>query len=98
MLSLQYMLNQYETLKTLSIIAEASPKPTQYHCTPRELILQSKSDWDTINNDLQKLEKESLVEISQGDTPRFCITDKGIEKLRRLEGISPNTTIKINYR
>ena len=80
------MLNQYKTLKILSVIAEASTKPTQYHATPRELILQSTSDWDTINTDLQKLEQESLVEISKGDTLRFCITTKGLERIHALEG------------
>ncbi len=62
------MLNQYETLKTLSIIAEESPKPTQYQCTPREMILNSSSDWDKINRDLLTLQSESLVQITQADT------------------------------
>ena len=86
------MLNQYKTLKILSVIAEGSPKPTQYHATPRELILQSTADWDTINTDLQQLAQESLVEISKADTLRYCITDKGIEKVRSLEGMPANRT------
>ncbi|MES2373411.1 MAG: hypothetical protein V4557_12575 [Bacteroidota bacterium] len=85
-LSLRYMLNQYETLKTLSIIAEESPKPTQYQCTPREMILNSSSDWDKINRDLLTLQSESLVQITQADTIRFSITDAGIRKIHSLEG------------
>ena len=88
------MLNQYKTLKILSVIAEGSTKPTQYHATPRELILKSTADWDTINTDLQKLEQESLVEISNADTLRFCITDKGIDKVRSLEGIPSTVTLR----
>ncbi len=84
--SLRYMTGQYETLKTLSLIAESSPKPTQYQCTPRELILRSKADWDKINRDLKTLESEALVQISKGGTPLFSITSKGIEKMLLLEG------------
>jgi hypothetical protein len=90
MLSLRYMLNQYKTLKILFVIAEASPKPTQYHATPRELILQSTADWDTINTDLRKLEQESLVQISKADTMLISITSKGIEKINSLEGFPKN--------
>jgi len=96
MLSLKYMLNQYKTLKLLSLIAEESPKPTQYQATPRELILQSTSDWDTINTDLRKLEQESLVQITHADTMRFCITDKGMEKIRSLEGMPPRKPLPKN--
>jgi predicted transcriptional regulator len=86
MQALNYMLEQYETLKTLSLIAEGSPKPTQYLCTPRELILRSNADWDKINRDLQTLESEALVQISKAQTPLFSITLKGIEKMLSLEG------------
>ena len=88
MKALNYMLEQYETLKTLSLIAEGSPKPTQYQCTPRELILRSTADWDKINKDLLTLESESLVQISKGGTLLFSITSKGIEKMLSLEGKS----------
>ena len=84
--ALSFMLEQYETLKTLSLIAEGSTKPTQYQCTARELILRSTADWDKINRDLQTLESESLVQISKGGTPLFSITSKGIEKMLSLEG------------
>ena len=87
MIALNYMLTQYETLKTLSRIAEESPQPTRYHCTVRELLLQSNADWKAIQADLRQLATESLVTISEGDTPLFCITDKGIAKIRMLEGL-----------
>lgn len=83
------MLSQYETLKILSTIAEGSPKPTQYQCTPRELILRSSADWDSINRDLHKLESEALVQISQAATPVFSITPKGMNKIHSLEGTRP---------
>jgi predicted transcriptional regulator len=86
MQALNFMLSQYDTLKTLSLIAEESPKPTQYQCTPRELILRSTADWETMHNDLRTLEKESLVQISKGATPLFSITQKGIQKILGLEG------------
>ena len=87
-LSLSFMLEQYETLKTLSLIAEGSPKPTQYQCTPRELILRSNADWEKINKDLQTLASEALVQIVRADTPLFSITSKGIDKMLSLEGKS----------
>lgn len=86
MLALRYMLNQYKTLKVLSDIAESSPKPTQYKCTAREMILHSTADWETIQKDLEALAGESLVQVSKADTILVCITDKGLEKLSALEG------------
>jgi len=86
MLALRYMLNQYKTLKVLSDIAESSPKPTQYKCTAREMILHSESDWDTIQKHLDALAGESLVQISKADTVLVCITEKGIEKINSLQG------------
>lgn len=89
MLALKYMLDQYDTLKTLSLIAEGSPKPTQYQCTPRELILRSTADWDTINRDLHKLESEALVQITKADKILFSITTKGMNKILALEKTKP---------
>jgi predicted transcriptional regulator len=89
MLALKYMLDQDDTLKTLSLIAEGSPKPTQYQCTPRELILRSTADWDTINRDLHKLESEALVQITKADKILFSITTKGMNKILALEKTKP---------
>jgi hypothetical protein len=86
MLALRYMLNQYKTLKVLSDIAESSPKPTQYKCTAREMILHSSADWETIQHDLDQLATESLVQISKADTILVSITEKGLEKVSSLEG------------
>jgi predicted transcriptional regulator len=85
-LSLFYMTDQYETLHILSEIAEASKKPTQYQCTPRELILQSKADWDKISKDLETLESEALVKITPSNTPLYTITSKGLNKVLALQG------------
>ena len=75
-----------EGCEKFGLVLEGSPKPTQYQCTPRELILRSTADWDKINRDLKTLESESLVQISKADTPLFSITSKGIEKMLALEG------------
>ena len=80
------MLNQYKTLKVLSDIAESSPKPTQYKCTAREMILHSSADWETIQNDLDQLASEALVQVSKADTILVSITAKGIDKINSLEG------------
>lgn len=90
------MLNEYDTLRTLSLIAEESPKPTQYLCTPREMILKSNSDWDKINNDLKTLAAKSFVQITHADTIRFSITEEGIQKIHTLEGKTPgNSKLRI---
>ena len=80
------MIDQYETLATLSQIAESSPKPTQYQCTARELILRSKADWDRISQDLNTLAKEAMVQITPGAAPLFTITPKGLNKILSLQG------------
>lgn len=100
MKALLYMLSQYETLKTLSLIAEGSGRPTQYQATPHELLLQSSADWDRISSDLNELAGDSLVQITKADTLRFCITQKGIDKLRLLEGkpVSSTGSNPITYR
>lgn len=81
------MTEQYETLHILYEIAEASLKPTQYQCTPRELILNSKSDWAKINEDMNTLAAEGLVLITPGSTPLFTITAKGLNKILTLKGL-----------
>jgi predicted transcriptional regulator len=86
-LSLNYMIDQYATLKTLAIIAEESPNPTAYKCTPRELILRTNNEWDNITRDMRTLATEELVEIvPSAATPLFSITAKGMNKILSLEG------------
>jgi predicted transcriptional regulator len=86
-LSLNYMIDQYATLKTLAIIAEESPNPTAYKCTPRELILRTNNEWDNINRDMRTLASEELVEIvPSAAAPLFSITSKGMDKILSLEG------------
>jgi predicted transcriptional regulator len=86
-LSLNYMIDQYATLKTLAIIAEESPNPTAYKCTPRQLILRTNNDWDLIDRDMRTLQAEELVEIVPSTAaPLFSITAKGLEKILSLEG------------
>jgi hypothetical protein len=72
---------RYVTLQTLAKIVRETPHPTQYLCTPREMILHSVFDWELINTHLASLEKEELVVIVQADTLQFYITQKGLDKI-----------------
>jgi predicted transcriptional regulator len=67
----------YSTLQTLAGIVQDMSQPTQYHCTPREMILHSTFDWDLIQKHLTQLQEEGYVLISKADTIRFSITEKG---------------------
>src|SRR4051812_38400394 len=72
---------RYVTLQTLANIVRETPHPTQYLCTPREMILHSVFDWDLIHNHLSLLATEELVRIIQADTLQFFITEKGLSKI-----------------
>jgi predicted transcriptional regulator len=78
---LVHMDKRYVTLQTLAKIVRETPHPTQYLCTPREMILHSVFDWELINSHLSSLEKEELVVIVQADTLQFYITQKGLDKI-----------------
>jgi predicted transcriptional regulator len=81
------MEKQYSTLQTLSTIVQEMSQPTQYRCTPREMILHSTFDWELIQKHLTQLQEEGFVEISKADTLQFSITEKGfsfIENERSL--------------
>lgn len=72
---------RYVTLQTLAKIVSETPHPTQYLCTPREMILHSVFDWELINAHLTVLENEELVVKIQADTLQFYITQKGLDKI-----------------
>lgn len=82
---LVYMDKRYVTLQTLAKIVRETPHPTQYLCTPREMILHSVFDWELINSHLSSLEKEELVVIVQADILQFYITQKGLDKINSGE-------------
>ncbi len=67
--------------KVLYNIVKQETHPTQYRCTPREMILHSTFDWELISKHLSVLEADGLVEVQQGDAPSFSITEKGIAHL-----------------
>ena len=87
---LRSMDTRYQTLQTLYKLVKDTPKPTQYQCLPRQLILFLNFDWTTIYTHLGDLEKEGMVLISKADTIQFSITQKGIDKAYSIETIISN--------
>lgn len=71
------MEERFETLRTLAAVAGENPNPVQFRCTPREMILHSKFDWEKIHNHLKQLMKEECVYLSQGAEFTISITQKG---------------------
>ena len=71
---------RYITLLTLVGIVRETPHPTQYHCTPREMILHSTFDWELIYKHLLSLYEEGLVLIGQAGTLQFSLTQDGMNK------------------
>ncbi len=67
-----------DTLLVLYKIVKEETHPTNYHCTPREMILHSTFDWEIINKHLELLELDGSVKIQHGDAPSFSITEKGM--------------------
>ena len=79
----------YQLLHTIYEIVKEDPQPEYYNCRPRELILRQLQDWSIIQDNLQELEKESLVILEQKDTLIIRITEAGLLKVReagRTEG------------
>ncbi|MES2328643.1 MAG: hypothetical protein V4539_03505 [Bacteroidota bacterium] len=72
---------RYVTLQTLANIVRDTQHPTQYLCTPREMILHSVFDWDLIHTHLSLLANEEFIRMVQADTLQFFITEKGLEKV-----------------
>ncbi len=79
----------YQLLHTIYEIVKEDPQPEYYNCRPRELILRQLQDWSIIQDNLQELQKESLVILEQKDTLIIRITEAGLLKVReagRTEG------------
>jgi hypothetical protein len=72
----------YQLLHTIYEIVKEDPQPESYNCRPRELILRQLQDWSIIQDNLQELEKESLVILEQKDTLIIRITEAGLLKVR----------------
>jgi hypothetical protein len=79
------MNTRYTTLASLAAIVQEKLHPTQYACTPREMILHSHFDWELILEDLQALAKEGMVMISPSETIQFFITQVGLDKISTVE-------------
>ncbi len=78
------MENEYLTLQTIFQIVKNDANPVTYLCSPREIILRQSGDWETIREDLQKLESEDLVALKKLENIAVCITQKGIDKVRSI--------------
>jgi hypothetical protein len=76
---------RYITLLTLAGIVRETPHPTQYLCTPREMILHSTFDWDLIHKHLLSLHEEGLVIMGQADTLQFSLTLPGMNKVISMD-------------
>jgi|GEM_PF-3265782 len=76
--------NRYSTLQILHEIVKKQSHPTQYMCTPREMVLHSTFDWDLINKHLKLLQEDAMVIMTHTDSPYFSITEKGISFLDQL--------------
>ncbi len=72
----------YQLLHTIYEIVKEDPQPEYYNCRPRELILRQLQDWSIIQDNLQELERESLVILEQKDTLIIRITEAGLLKVR----------------
>lgn len=72
----------YQLLHTIYEIVKEDPQPEYYNCRPRELILRQLQDWSIIQDNLQELQKESLVILEQKDTLIIRITEAGLLKVR----------------
>lgn len=75
----------YQLLHTIYEIVKEDPQPESYNCRPRELILRQLQDWSIIQDNLQELEKESLVILEQKDTLIIRITEAGLAKVRTAD-------------
>lgn len=76
--------NRQTTLQILYEIVKETQHPTQYLCTPREMILHSTFDWSLIDKHLHLLQEDGLVSIKQTDSLYFSITEKGVEQVQQL--------------
>ena len=58
--------------------------PTTFPCTYRDIILKSPHDTSIIQEHLDILTAEEMLLVKKLDRPVFCITKKGIEKMKSL--------------
>jgi predicted transcriptional regulator len=88
---------RYATLQTLANIVCDTAHPSQYFCTPREMILHSVFDWELIHTHLSLLVTEELISMRQADTLQFSITEKGLQKITAMAD-APEEKLKLQIR
>ncbi len=74
-----------ETLLTIYSIVRFEKAPHTYLCTPHEIILRHKQDWEIIKKHLEQLEKEELIITKKLDKVAVCITAEGVTKAKALK-------------
>jgi len=74
----------YQTLQIIYKIVCKDSDPTTFPCTYRDIILNSSYDTTIIQEHLDILTAEELLLIKKLDRPVFCITLKGLEKIKSL--------------
>jgi predicted transcriptional regulator len=78
----------HDILQIIYQIIKEDPQPLSYQCKPRELILRSMQDWNSIHLQLSLLEKEELIMTKQLDTLIIQITEKGWQAINDQESSS----------
>jgi predicted transcriptional regulator len=81
--------NRQTTLQILYEIVKETQHPTQYLCTPREMILHSTFDWSLIDKHLHLLQEDGFVSIKQTDSLYFSITESGVDFVQQLPAFQP---------
>jgi len=89
--------NQYATLQILAQIVQEESNPTHYLCTPREMILHSKFDWEIIHVHLLQLRSEELVSIIEADTIKFSITKNGLRSAMQTH-MQPEKELQVSFK
>ena len=74
----------YQTLQIIYKIVMQDADPTTFPCTYRDIILNSSQDTSIIQEHLDLLTAEEMLLVKKLDRPVFCITNKGIEKMKNL--------------
>ena len=74
----------YQTLQIIYKIVIQDTDPTTFPCTYRDIILNSPYDTSIIQEHLDILAAEEMLLVKKLDRPVFCITNKGIEKMKSL--------------
>jgi len=81
---------RYRTLQAIYNIVKDDSDPTTYPCTYRELILKGLPDTSSVQEHLEKLAEEQLIILKKLERLVFCITPRGLEKMKELLPVADN--------